>query len=205
MDRLKRKFIFFAIALVVVFGYNTLFGGDKAINNEESQIQVITQTQIASETETTMAQTDAQSDSQTETQTETQSIDSPKTIKELVAAGILKEIKKDGDVIGWSTAGDLFYGMGSKHGNRVYHVFAHLEEDNSKPVHSVFLGDEASLLALLDEAWAKRDSAFTEAQSNGNRVYDIDMERVIGTDGEEEIRIVVRDGTNKLITAYPRD
>ncbi len=193
MKRLARKMLMFAVAIVVVFGYNTLFGGDKVSDNAPKTTE---QTQIEGTSRT---------DGQAENQLESQSGENPKTIKELVAAGILTEIKEDGEVIGWSTAGDLFYGMGSKHGNRIYHVFAHLEEDESKPVHSVFLGDEASLLALLDEAWAKRDSAFTEAQSNGNRVYDIDMERVIGTDGEEEIRIVVRDGTNKLITAYPRD
>lgn len=37
----------------------------------------------------------------------------------------------------------------------------------------------------------------------GNTVYDIPMGRVIGTDGETIIRIIVEDGTSKIVTSFP--
>ena len=36
-----------------------------------------------------------------------------------------------------------------------------------------------------------------------SRASDIPMGRVIGTEGETAIRLVVEPGTNKVITAYP--
>lgn len=196
MKNQRNKILTFLVVFAIVFGYHYFFEGEHSAGQQNSQLQ----------TSSIPIQTTAFTESKNEIEPGTSAqIEQPKTIEELVSAGILTEVKDDDEVIGWSTKGDLFYGMGSKHGNRIYHIFAHLEEDPSKPVHSVFLGNEAELLALLDEAWSQRDEAFTKAQSNGNRVYDIDMDRTIGTDGEEQIRIVVRDGTNSVISAYPRD
>ncbi len=126
------------------------------------------------------------------------------TIDDLVKLGLLEEIKKDGKIVGWESNAGLFYGMGSKEGNRVKHVFEHLKPNPNKPIHSVFDTDKAGLIVLIDEAWNKRADAYTKAQSNGNRIYDVDMVRKIGTNGEHIIRIVVRDNSEKIITAYPK-
>ncbi len=126
------------------------------------------------------------------------------TIDDLVKLGLLEEIKKDGKIVGWESKAGLFYGMGSKEGNRVKHVFEHLKPNPNKPIHSVFDTDKAGLIKLIDEAWNKRDSAYKKAQSNGNRIYDVEMGREVGTNGEHIIRIVVRDNSEKIITAYPK-
>lgn len=132
------------------------------------------------------------------------SVERPQTLDELVSAGVLTEIVKNDKIVGWQSPAGLFYGLGSKEGNRVYHVFAHLVPDESKPIHSVFDTDQQGLIDLIDEAWQNRENGYSKAQSNGNRVYDIDMGRVIGTNGESEMRIVVKDGSTSIITAYPR-
>jgi hypothetical protein len=40
-------------------------------------------------------------------------------------------------------------------------------------------------------------------QANGYRAFDIPIGRVIGTRGETRIRIIVKDGTTNIITAFP--
>jgi hypothetical protein len=113
----------------------------------------------------------------------------------------LGKLTYDSSTKSWRSPGGLVYGQGSKQGNRVLHVFEHLKVDPSKPVHSVFTVARNKLLALLDEAWAKRGAGVL--QSNGNRLFDINMGRVIGTNGETHIWMIVRDGTSEIITAYP--
>ncbi|MCG8117523.1 MAG: pretoxin, partial [Candidatus Thiodiazotropha endolucinida] len=70
------------------------------------------------------------------------------------------------------------------------------------PLHSVFNVDRKEVLGLVDEAWRSRDGPGTLG-TNGNRVWTIDMKRVIGTRGERSIRLVIKDGTLNVITAYP--
>ncbi|MGL4890859.1 MAG: DUF637 domain-containing protein, partial [Aeromonas veronii] len=109
----------------------------------------------------------------------------------------------DGEIIHVSPGG-LLYGTDPKFGNRVDHVLDHTAPNASKPVHSVFnvQGDDA--LALVDEAWAKRIGAGT-LQANGNRSWIVDLGRPVGsTNVQTSVQIVVRDGTNELITAYPK-
>jgi len=55
------------------------------------------------------------------------------------------------------------------------------------------------LLDLVDEAWLKRGLP----DPNDAGAYDVDLGRAIGTRGEEWVRVIVRPGTNRLITAYP--
>jgi len=55
------------------------------------------------------------------------------------------------------------------------------------------------VLPLLDEAWPKRSNPL----ANNSGVYIVDMGRIIGVDGETAIKIIVRPGTNKIITAFP--
>jgi hypothetical protein len=102
----------------------------------------------------------------------------------------------------WSSPAGLNYGMGSTQGNRVKHVLEHAIPDPSKAVHSVFNVERREVLGLVDEAWNARQGAGV-LQNNGNRIWVVDMGRPVGTAGESNLRIIVRDGTNRVITAYP--
>ncbi|MCV4733037.1 pretoxin, partial [Escherichia coli] len=73
----------------------------------------------------------------------------------------------------------------------------------TKPVHSVFNVGRRDVLNLVDEAWASKTGVGV-LQSNGNRVWVVNMNRVIGTNGETSIQLIVRNGTNKIVTAYPK-
>jgi len=99
----------------------------------------------------------------------------------------------------WTSPGGLVYGQGSAHGNRVKHVLDHLVANPSKATHSVFKCDRTKLIGLLDDAWARKGSPLP----NDPGAYVVDMGRVIGTAGETKIKVIVRPGTNELITAYP--
>jgi len=102
----------------------------------------------------------------------------------------------------WRSNGGLVYGQGSAQGNRVLHVLEHLSPDPSKPLHTLFNVPRNQIIGLLDEAWAARQGAGV-LQANGNRVFNIPMGRVVGAGGETSIRIIVRDGTTNVITAFP--
>lgn len=105
----------------------------------------------------------------------------------------------DPETKSWTSTGGLIYGQGSQHGNRVKHVLDHLVPNPKKTTHSIFNVDRTKLIGLLDEAWAKKGVPLP----NDPGAYIIDMGRVIGTGGETKIKIVVRPGTNQVITAYP--
>ncbi len=103
----------------------------------------------------------------------------------------------------WKSPQGLIYGQGSKHGNRINHILEHANPNPSKPLHSVFNTSKNDVLSLIDEAWAKRTGVKPIIQANGNAVYNIKMGRIIGTDGETQIRIVVESNTSKIVTAFP--
>jgi hypothetical protein len=103
----------------------------------------------------------------------------------------------------WISEGGLIYGPDkgkSTFNNRVQHVFDHLNPNPQKPLQTVFSVDKKDLLPLLDEAWKNP----IKQQVHGDPgAYIIDMRRVIGTAGEQKIRLVVKPGTSEIITAYP--
>lgn len=103
----------------------------------------------------------------------------------------------------WTSPAGLVYEQGSAHGNRVLHVLDHAVPNPSKPVHSVFNVSRSEVLGLLDEAWLARAGPGT-VQKNGNRVWVVEMGRQVGTSGQTAIQIVVRDGTSRIVTAYPK-
>ena len=102
----------------------------------------------------------------------------------------------------WISNNGIIYGIGSKHGNRVKHVLEHLRIDTSKPIHTVFNVKRNELIGLIDEAWIRRADIFSSR--NNNNSYVINMHRVIGTNGETKIEIVVKANTSEIITAYPK-
>lgn len=93
----------------------------------------------------------------------------------------------------------LDYGQGSVQGNRILHVLEHAEPNSAKTTHSVFSMDRNEILGVIDEAWLKKGSSVVGDPG----AYIIPMGRTVGTLGETNIKIIVRPGTNKVITAYP--
>lgn len=59
------------------------------------------------------------------------------------------------------------------------------------------------MLGVVDEAWALRQGTGI-LQKNGNRLWDVDMGRVVGTSGQTSVRVIIKDGTTQVITAFPR-
>lgn len=99
----------------------------------------------------------------------------------------------------WTTPAGLDYGQGSIQGNRVLHVLEHAEPNPAKTTHSVFSMDRKEILGAVDEAWLKKGSPVVGDPG----AYVVPMGRAIGTAGETSIKIIVRPGTNQVITAYP--
>lgn len=81
-------------------------------------------------------------------------------------------------------------------------MLEHAAADTTKPMHSVFSVERREVLGVVDEAWNARQGLGV-LQTNGNRVWTVNMGRTVGTAGEGNIKIIVRDGTNRVITAYP--
>jgi hypothetical protein len=84
------------------------------------------------------------------------------------------------------------------HNHRLLHVLAHSVEDTSKPTHTVFK-DGIRIFDVIDEAWTRR-LAHGQVDLDG-RVWDIGMGRVVGTNGERTVRIVLKRNTTCVITA----
>ncbi|MGX8794903.1 hypothetical protein ACR6HW_02240 [Fusibacter sp. JL298sf-3] len=127
-------------------------------------------------------------------------------VDEFVQLGQLT-VKKNaaGEVTGWISTNGLEYGMGSTQGNRVLHVLEHLTPNPKKPLHTVFNMGKDKVLGVIDEAWALRSKATKSVlQSNGNRLLEIPMGKVIGTNGEDVMAIVIEEGTSKIISAFPK-
>ncbi|MNZ96917.1 hypothetical protein D3C78_1161340 [compost metagenome] len=99
----------------------------------------------------------------------------------------------------WTTPAGLDYGQGSVQGNRVLHVLEHADPNPAKTTHSVFSMDRKEILGAVDEAWLKKSSPVV----GDSGAYVVPMGRAIGTLGETNIKIIVRPGTNQVITAYP--
>jgi hypothetical protein len=99
----------------------------------------------------------------------------------------------------WVSPGGLIYGKDKKFGTRREHVLQHTRPDPTKRKHSVFTVTGNELFDLIDFAWSKKGAAL----SNDSRAYIIHLEKVIGTQGEKAIKIIVKPGTAEIITAYP--
>ncbi|GBF58729.1 hypothetical protein PbB2_02417 [Candidatus Phycosocius bacilliformis] len=124
---------------------------------------------------------------------------------ELPGLGVLPKGTKltfDRATKSWTSPAGLIYEQGSVHGNRIKHVLDHSTANPNKPVHSVFDAGRSDVLGLIDEAWTARSGPGI-LQKNGNRYWSVDMGRQVGTAGQTHVRIVVRDGTTRVITSFP--
>ncbi len=100
----------------------------------------------------------------------------------------------------------IVYGkdLSAKFDSRIAHIMAHTRPDASKPKHSQFKATQREdVLRLLDEAWKKRGPPALQGGTFGRDVYDVDMKRVIGKQGERNIRMVMERAKPVIITAYP--
>lgn len=100
----------------------------------------------------------------------------------------------------------LYYGTdpSPKFNTRFDHVMAHTKPDPSKPKHSMFIEkSRVAIVALIDEAWQKRDAPNRQGGAQGRDKYQVDMGRRIGTDGERELRLIMEADSNDIVTAYP--
>ena len=69
----------------------------------------------------------------------------------------------------------------------------------AKTTHSVFSMDRKKIVGVVDEAWLKKGSPVVVDPG----AYVVPMGRPIGPSGETNIKVIVRPGTNQVITAYP--
>lgn len=100
----------------------------------------------------------------------------------------------------WQSPAGILYVEDKKFGNTLNHVLAHLIADPTKKNHTVFNVPKESIIELIDEAWMLKGNALPLDP----RAYIVDMKRIIGTNGETGIRIVLTEpGTVELLTAYP--
>ncbi|MBF0315036.1 MAG: hypothetical protein HQK52_16555 [Oligoflexia bacterium] len=98
----------------------------------------------------------------------------------------------------WVSEAGIIYGQGTKE-NRLRHVLQHRKPDPSKPLHTVFGVETKEIPQLIDQAWLKKGNA-----ADGDPgAFIVEMGKVIGTQGESKIKIVVETNTSKIVTAYP--
>jgi hypothetical protein len=110
--------------------------------------------------------------------------------------------KFDGDEAWESPAGVRYNQDDPSFNNRLEHVESHLVPDTSKKQHTVFSVTKQELPRLIDEAWTRRSDP--KEGNTKNLVYEVDMGRPIGTDGETAIVIIVRPDRKSIVTAFPK-
>lgn len=121
-----------------------------------------------------------------------------KAVSERQGAGAVSKLRLVGPNT-WESSGGLIYGPDKMLGNRVQHVLAHTFPNPSKRVHSVFSVEKSEVLGLVDEAWRMKGTALPGDPGT----FVVSIGRTVGTTGETGVKIIVRPGTNQIITAYP--
>jgi hypothetical protein len=114
------------------------------------------------------------------------------------------------------SAAGLRYRRGSAEGHRIDHVLRHAVDAPERPVHGVYDGNRAEILALIDEAYTvaqQRGPPDVRAEREGQRtIYTVNLRRRIGYLGGREgarrgrpglthLRLVLEG--HDVITAFP--
>lgn len=116
--------------------------------------------------------------------------------EQLVKLGRLK-YTGDGE---WTSTAGLVYGNDQRFLNRVRHVLEHYKLKPGKESHNIFSIPKNKVLELIDEAWILRG----EALASDPYAYIVPLNKVIGTNGETTLKIIVTTpGGNAIKTAYP--
>jgi hypothetical protein len=75
----------------------------------------------------------------------------------------------------------------------------YIEPNTEKRKYALFNVPREKIISLIDEAWSMKHAPLT----NDPGAYVINMKRIIGTNGESSIKIIVKPGTTEIKTAYP--
>lgn len=75
----------------------------------------------------------------------------------------------------------------------------YVESDEKERKRTFFNVAKDEIITLIDEAWIIKTSPLTPDSG----AYVINMKRVIGTNGETAIKIIVKPRTSEIRTAYP--
>jgi hypothetical protein len=119
-----------------------------------------------------------------------------KTILDSVFFDTLKSI--DSNI--WQSPAGIIYGNDKKFGNTLNHMLTHMTPNPLKKNHTVFNVPENKIITLIDEAWILKGNPLP----SDPYAYLIDMKKIIGTQGETVIKIIVKEpGNSELLTAYP--
>ncbi|WP_414660798.1 putative Ig domain-containing protein [Horticoccus sp. 23ND18S-11] len=116
------------------------------------------------------------------------------------------------DLTKWISPAGWVYELGGWEGHRLLHNLAHGVSNYvpfgkiQKPRHSVFAGLQHEIYGLIDEAWNRPriHGLLKDGMASDELVWICEMGRVIGTNGETKVRIVVETAGSRIITtAYP--
>jgi hypothetical protein len=100
----------------------------------------------------------------------------------------------------WQSPKGVVYGYDGKFGNSLNHMLTHTKPDPLKAHHTIFNVPREKIIDLIDEAWTLKGIPLAKDPL----AYIVDMKKIIGTQGERAIRIVVKTpGSSQLRTAYP--
>lgn len=92
----------------------------------------------------------------------------------------------------WESYGGLIYGKDTgAYPNKVVRVISH---------YNMYSVTKSEITAIIDEAW-NSDNKVEDLNNAGT--YYIDMNRVIGSNGETTMKIIVKRGTNEVVDCYP--
>jgi hypothetical protein len=107
---------------------------------------------------------------------------------------------------GWVSEAGIIYRKGVyKKGEEVFpnslrHILEHTTAKLGDPKHTVFSIPAKEVPKLIDEAWLLKPAKVLDPKADA---YIVDMGRVIGTNGEKQIKIIMQKGTQNITTAYP--
>jgi hypothetical protein len=103
----------------------------------------------------------------------------------------------------WVSPEGLIYGVDRHFPNKVLHVLDHLKPVSARTAktagQTTFSVPRDELLPLLDEVWRNRGSAVVGDAFK----FEVNVGRVIGTNGERTVRLVADPLTGMVVTAYP--
>lgn len=126
------------------------------------------------------------------------------------------ELQKIGEDEWLSPAGLVYRGRDAEGRTRLEHVMRHAADEPQRVgSHGVFEGGRDGALAVIDEAWERiRRLKIRPQRDEGREAYLVSMGRRIGYLGGQagqdrgnpplnRVRLVVREGTSEVVTAYP--
>ncbi len=75
----------------------------------------------------------------------------------------------------------------------------YLEASSNERIRTFFNVPREEIISLIDEAWMMKDAPL----ANDPGAYIINVKKIVGTNGESAIKIIVKPGTAEIKTAYP--